>query len=322
MGMFISPQSDVIDVFGNKISIPSNVSLPRQRENYSIVPVTMEKSKYRLYFDALGMQRVVTLRGQFPFKQVVSEMQNNKTFLDLINYFSLKGGSLRPVNITQATQTLDLPVNELAFDQTRSFQSPAFQDDEFLLAAALSSYEGEFMPTDFKNVPSNKNFNLGIAAGETPQLLIALKKKAESDSISAGRISAALMTFESGAHPVLLPLIENPQVTNLTELHAKAPAEVPGIKPVAMYLVLSSVAKQGTGVEATETTSPLWEAYSASWKADIVLPQWPDERPEAGLKRWEISYMGTTQVHANKAIDFGPRILETVTHATHSATDF
>lgn len=321
INMFISPQIDVVDVFGQKINIPSNVSLPRQKERYGPVQIVLNKPAYRMYFDALGMQNVVTLRGQFPFKEVVDEMRGKKPFIELINYFSIKGGSLKKVQITGPTQSQDLPVDELAFNQKRGFHAPAFASDEFLVAAALSPYEGKFFPTDFKNVPANTASTLTTAAGEPPQLLVALKKKSEQNTFGGGKLSAAFVPFRAGVRPELLPMIENPQVTKLTEISLRLPQAPSAVVPTATYLILSSVEKRGAGADATESVTRLWEVYASEWKSDFVLPQWPGETITSGGKRWEVNLLGTQNV-SNKGVDLSPRILETVTHATHSATDF
>jgi hypothetical protein len=99
------------------------------------------------------------------------------------------------------------------------------------------------------------------------------------------------------------------------------PQSPASIKPTATYLILSSVEKRGTGVEASETTTRLWEVYAKDWRSNFRLPQWPAETITAGGKRWEVNLLGT-QNASNKGVDLSPRILETVTHATHSATDF
>jgi len=320
IGMFISPQVDIITVYGQKLPIPSNVALPKQKEKYGLFPVTIEKPVYRMYFDYLGKHKVATLRGQFPFKQVVAEMQNQKPFFELINYFSVMSGSLKEIEITQPSQTQDLPVNEITFNSPRSFKSPTFADDEFLLAVALDPVQDKFMPTDFKNVPSNVDFKLNTIQGSNAQLLVALKKKAEQNSLNGGKISAAFVPFKNRAAPQLLPMIESPHVVHATEFRVEVPQAPAGISPVATYSVLSSVVRSGEGSQSQELTTNFWEVYAEGWQAEMKLPEWPESNLPEGLKRWEVSLVGNQG--KQKAIDLSPRILETVTHATHSASDF
>lgn len=317
LNSFISPKTDVVTVMGQKLELPSNVSVPKQSERYGIFPVTLEKVGYRLYFDSLGRQQVFAIRGQFPFKEVVDEFQSGKTFADIINYISLKGGSFKEANITGATQVLDLPVNEIAFNQTRSLKSPQFQNDEVLFAAPLLSVGGALMPTDLKNVPANKAFNLTIANGES-QLLLALKKKAEAEG--SERFSAVILPFQAGVQPELLQMTEKPHVTNLHNVRLAVPSRPTSVVPVATHSVLSSVGRYDEAGKSYEIVTPFWDVYAREWVSDLNLPVWPDDVVPEGKKRWGATFVAAPT--ANKAVDLSPGILETVTHATHSASDF
>ncbi|MEZ0393219.1 MAG: carboxypeptidase-like regulatory domain-containing protein [Pseudobdellovibrionaceae bacterium] len=321
LNMFMSSKTDKISIYGQEILIPSNVSLPKQKEKYGLFPVTLEKPIFRLYFDVLGQHKVATLKGQFPFKQVVGEMQNAKPFVDLINYFSVQSGSLRDVSITQPSQSLDLPVDEIKFDEARTFQSPAFNSQEdFLLAVALNPVNGKYMPTDFKNVLAQTEAKLNTISGSPAELLVVLKKKSEQMIFAGGKLSAAFVAFQNGARPSLLPLIENPHVVSVSEFRVQVPAAPAGIQPVATYSVLSSVQRFGTAPQVTEISTPYWDVYGPNWQSEVKLPEWPGGTFPGGLKRWEVSLVGTQG--RQKPFAFSPRILETVTHATHSASDF
>ncbi len=320
IGMFISPKTDQISVYGQKLNLPSNTSIPKQKESYGLFPVTIDKSLYRLYFDLPGNQKIVTIHGQFPFKQVVGELQGGKNFIDVINYFNLKGGSLRNVSVVLPAQTLDVPIDELTFTQPRALKTPNFAADEFLVAASLSPYMDEYFPTDFKNVAANTSLNLMTAAGSNPSLVIALKKKAESEMVS-GKLSAAFVPFTENVQPVLLPLINNPQVVSASEVNVTLPAIPQGFTEVGSYMTLSTVVKTGTGKEMKEEVTPLWEVYADNWMTHLALPKWPSDVTPAGLKRWDVLLMAN-QAGAPNPVALSARVFETVTHATHSATDF
>lgn len=49
----VSPENDTISVIGQSVSIPSNISLPQQKESY-LLPVTLNKPIYRTYFPEEG----------------------------------------------------------------------------------------------------------------------------------------------------------------------------------------------------------------------------------------------------------------------------
>lgn len=319
MGMFVSPISDQVDIYGQKISIPSNVILPKQKESFGFIPVELAKPLYRLHFQTPGIKRVFAARGQFPFKQVAQELQNNRPFLALVNYFSIQGGGLREVTLSGPSQQLDLAVNELAFNQSKNFMSPAFASDEFMLAMPMSPYQGEFIMTDVKNVPANTSFKLATAPGETPQLLVVVKKLAEQDMLTGGRLTMALVPFDENIQPVLLPMLENPQVLSSNNLKVSLPSLPAQIQATATYSVISTVETKMEGNVKVETLSRIWEIYSNQWQAEIKLPVWPNDKLIEGKKRWEVTLTGS-QEHKN--IDLSPRLFETVTHATHGAIDF
>jgi len=287
------------------------------------LPVTLSKLNYRMYFPTMGQQTVFTIRGQFPFNHVVDELRDKKKFLELINEFTIQGGSIRQAQLTGPTQNMDLPVNELSFTSQRSFHSPNFDSKtNMLLAVPLSPYQGSFLPTDLKNVPSNTDFKLTTATGETPQLLIVLRSTQEKGSgtdVSASRLSATLQAFENRAQPQLLPMLDKPQVVNGYEVVIKGFPAPQYLKTFATYSVLSSVEKMGKGNNMIEKRTRLWEVYGQDWLTGFKIPAWPNENLVSGQKRWEVSYVGGIE---DKAIDLGPSMLETVTHASHAASDF
>jgi hypothetical protein len=318
LGMLISPQMDTISLYGQDMQIPSNVSLPKQKESYSFLPVTLNKPVFRMYFSSLGTFPVMTIRGQFPFKKVVKELQANNQFVDLINDFKLLGGSIHDVAIAAETQNQNLPVDELVFNQSHGFHAPTFDSSNVLLAVAVSPYQGQYVLTDVKNVASNASINMTVASGETPELLTILQNKVDDQ-----QMTSALAPFVAGTMPEMLPMMASPQVVNDHDIKIAAVTAPSTIKPAATYAVLSTV--QGEVVNGVESVSHAWEVYSPSWETEIQLPQMPNAKFNDGQKRWEVSLMGAsgaTNPNDTKTVDLGPRMLETATHATHSATTF
>lgn len=317
MTKFISPQFDEITVYGQKLQMPSNVSLPKQKENYSLFPVTLEKPIYRAYFEDVGMKKVITARGQFPFNKVAKEMQNKKPFFELINLFSIQGGSLKQVMISGPTQNVDLPVNDFVFDQQRAYKAPVFDKTQNLLVVPMSIYDGEFFPTDLKNVASNAAQNLMVPKDNHALVVSILTNKMENNKMD-GRLSVAIQNFDIGATPQMLPLIENPEVINLGQVKVKFPAEPNFLSAFGTYSILSSVETANIGGQKMEVLNRLWEVYGGYWMDEIYLPTWPNDTAVAGKKRWEVSLVGSSA----PAIDLGPVMLENASHATHSQADF
>lgn len=322
LGMVISPEIDIISILGQKLELPSNITLPKQKESY-VLPITLDKPNYRMYFPSTGKKMVFAGRGQFPLKKVVDDLRAGKKFIELINYFTIGGGSLKSVEITGPKNTANLPVNELVFNQKMPFKSPVFDSDQVMVSLAMSEFQGSLFPTDVKQVESNQTMDLTTAVGGTPLLLTVLKKKSELHSgAGSDRLSATIMNLTSGAEPQALPLMKDPQIVSFTEIKADPVTTIAGVTPVASYAVLSTVEEISTGGNATmEVLNHLWEVYDPEWSTEFHLPTWPNDKPISGKKRWEVSRIGSG-INPGKKLDLGPSMFDYSTHATHASADF
>ncbi|MCX7978082.1 MAG: carboxypeptidase-like regulatory domain-containing protein, partial [Bdellovibrionaceae bacterium] len=235
----ISPRSDKLAVPGGEVNLPSNIALPRQRENY-IIPITLEKPQYRIYFSEPGIKRVFAAQGRFPFKEVVGEFRSGKSIPDVINYFSINGGSLRDINITPSGALVDLPVTDLIFNVKRTATTGNFSSDETLIAIALADMNGYFVPTDIKKMDRNSRVGLNVLPNHSPLLVQAIKKTSEFDKEGTDRVSAVIQPFVEGATANPLPLISAPVVKGkLLELPTPNPRSA--VHPLATHLILSQV---------------------------------------------------------------------------------
>lgn len=321
----LSPYSDVISVVGQKLNIPTNVSLPSQKERY-FLSITLDKPKYRLFFNEPSTRRVFAAKGRFPFKTVVEEIRNDKQFFELINYFSITGGSYRDVQVTNNTNTQDFPSNELNFSQKKTFKSPNFNRDEVFISLAAADLDGTFVPTDIKKVDAQKAQGLNTLANQDSFLVSALLKTNEFGNGNASpRMSASLKKFNEGMTPALLPMIANPTVANnggtLRLPEVKGPASV---APTATVMVLSLVQQVKSGDNNVEVLDRQWEVYSSGWKSQVDMPQWPNDAKLNGKKRWEVNFIGTeSETQPMQApSQFGMSLVNSATHVTRSAIDF
>ncbi len=329
IGMVLSPQTDEISVLGQKINLPSNITLPKQRETY-IFPITLEKPNYRMYFASKGSKRIFSARGQFPLKTVVDEIRGGKSFFELASYLKINGGALKQVDISGDKNSANLPVNELVFDQALNVQGPVFDKDQVILGLALSEDRGSLFPTDIKNLTPNTKTALATAKGTPPLLLTVLKNKAETQGPGSDRLSATLIPLTEGVTPQMLAMMKNPQVISPTHVKADVVNAINGVVPVGSYAVLSAVEQKTSGNSTYEVLTRLWEVYDGNWSAEYNLPAWPNEilpptlALPPGKKRWEVSRAASNLPTAGavKNLDLGPRMFESVTHATHSSADF
>lgn len=313
----ISSQTDNISVMGFKVPLPSNISLPRQSEKYSLLTITMDKPNYRIYFGNQGVQRVYAAKGKFPFKSTVEQIREGKEFYELINSFSITGGVIRDIESKSASNILDLPMNELSFTDKTQVKAPVIGSDEIFVSMGIAQQSGYMIPTDIKRQTSNSVQSLNILAGTKPYILGAVMK-AQDLSNGIDRMSAALLTATGIVTPQLLPLIASPTIQG-NALVLPSVSTIPDINPLGVYSVLSLEESVLQGGNRAEVLNPQWEIYASQWPQQLELPQFPSNQPLAGKKRWEVNFIGS-QTASQTA--FGPAMIEAATHVTHSSVSF
>lgn len=313
----ISPQTDNISVMGFKVPLPSNISLPRQSEKYSLLTITMDKPNYRIYFGNQGVQRIYAAKGKFPFKSTVDQIRDGKDFHELINSFSITGGVIRDTETKSALSFLDLPVNELTFTDKAQIKAPVVGADEVFVSMGIAQQSGYMIPTDIKRQTSNSVQSLNMLAGATPYVLGAVMKTQDLNN-QIDRMSAALLPAAGIVAPQLLPLISSPTIKGNT-LVLPSVNTVADIHTVGVYSVLSLEETVLQGGSKADILNPQWEIYSSSWPQSLDLPEFPTTQPLAGKKRWEVNFIGS-QTASQTAV--GPAMIESATHVTHSSVSF
>lgn len=320
----ISPEIDEISTLGQSIKIPSNISLPRQQERYSIFTATLDKPTYRAYFENAGTARLYVMKGRFEFEPVADALREDKSFFDVINSFKITGGGIRDINIQGPNTQLDLPTNELNFTDKKTMVAPQFQSDEAFIALATAKQGNLMVPTDMRRMNKGEKTDLALLPKAESQLLAVIKKKADMASNpppSAKQMSAALIPFSANTEttPLMLAMVNAPAFGKNGELLVTAPAAVRSINPIGTYAVLSIVNEKIQAEKKIETLSQQWEIYAPAWATTIRLPNVPNQAPINGKKRWEVSFLGSQNASQAAA---GPAMIQATTHVTHSSTDF
>lgn len=314
----ISPYMDNFSAAGQKMTVPSNVSLPTQKENYSIISVTLDKPIYRIKTPTVGPKKFVAIRGRFVFKTVVDAFRSGKSFADLINEFTIIAGGIKDGVVTSPLTNLDLPGNDIQFTSQVKVNASAPQSDEVALVLAGSDIDGFLMPTDVKRVTPGQATNLQTVPNRPTQIVNFIKKQSEFMSTAPGsdRMSASMLPYSAADQYKLLPLMSNPQITNQGRyvITAQALKADNGINPVATTAVISDLIQTREGGETVTTPARRWEVFSYGWQPQMVLPQWPLEAAPA-KGRVEVKYIGSSTSSAVNTLDFA-------THVTHASTDF
>jgi hypothetical protein len=315
----ISVEMDYLKVAGRDMPVPSNLSLPRQRESY-IIPVTIDKNPYRLHFHEAGNHKVIGIRGNFPFQNVVDELRRNKTYADVINYFSLEGGTLQDVNVS-TSGPLDLNLSQMNFNSSVPVTGPNVATGEVVIGVVGQDFNGTLMPTDVKRLTPGQTMSLRTTNAASAMILKVLKRESEFDatvSADADRISAVVTNASGNSAVNFLNLIENPKLQG-KDLILDVPTAVPNIEAYSTYFILSELQEVDIG-RGRKVKVPLhrWEIFAPGWIAQMSLPQRPFSEIMNEQWRWEVSFLGG---HESAPL-LGPEMIEKTTHVTRSSVDF
>lgn len=314
----MSPVNDTVSAIGMDMPLPSNVSLPKQTENY-FIGITLEKPSYRLFLPNKGPQRVFAARGRFPFKPVVDGLRNDLELYQLINYFTITGGSIRDVNLVEDQTKLNIPVTDLTFKTKREFKAPALEKGQVLVALPVADNNGYLIPTDVKRLNSEQSVKLAVWDENPAYMAQVIKNQSEFVPNKPGldRLSATFLPFEANMKASFMPLIKNPTVKS--KMNFVVPEVSADLHRLVTYAVISDVkvSKNRKG-ETVKTPDQVWEIYAPAWATEIVLPQWEWQKASPGT-RFEVSLVGSlTQVE----MPLGPELMEKATHVTRSSVDY
>ena len=315
----ISPQTDKITALGQDIEVPSNISLPNQSERYAFFTITLDKPLYRIYFGQKGVNRVVAVRGRFPFRSTVDSLRGGSEFYELINNFKITGGGVRDLDVQGGSSQLNIPGTDLNFTDSKKVTAPAIRGDEMFIAVGVANQSGYMIPTDIKNVASTKSQALNTLPNSNQMLLSVLKKTADMKS-GDDRMSATLLPFAAQTAPKMLPLIASPTLSGANQVVFPQFNSIEGVNPLATYSVISSQVEVQQGPAKVKIMNPQWEIYAPNWVTGMTLPTWPgDSRASNAKKRWEVSFIGSQTASQAK---LGPAIIDAATHVTHSSVSY
>lgn len=349
----ISPVTDTISVVGQKVELPSNISLPKQKESY-IIPITFEKPEFRAFVRNAGFYKMFATHGRFPFKTVVDELRAGNSIFEVINKFDFIGGGQRDLQINKSISNQDISIRQVAFDQTIEVKAPNFKTDLEMLSLALVNQGGYFYPADLKRVQPNQVMTLKYPASQTDSyVLSALLSK---DSVPANRSqelgalskeeSFDLRSFFSFYSQTLYPngkkskqsagislslsfekadntspvsfidFVEAPIVTQ-NALKLDVPQIFGEISPIATYVTLSEIEILGSGRVKTEKKTRKWEFLAGGWQQDIEIPKLSLDTDPNKSYRWEVLFLGRKGSGQS-----GGLLLDGITHVSRSSYNF
>lgn len=336
----VSPEVDSITVAGRTVEIPSNITLPQQRENYSIFPINLNKPNYRMFVRQTGNYNVVAMHGQFPLQTVVDELRAGKSMFEMIKYFTFLSAGIVQSYIGDSGLSQTLDVSPIPFNQSITKYAPSLPAGQQMMAVALADGGNYYYPTDVKTVESNQYAQLVGAQGYGSSVLSILRMDTGDQPMNSfqlssllgastfnvrtwaqananpalGQLSFALQPSYETAAPAFLNLIPAPVVSGQSLL-LTPPAQVAGVTPVATFLIYSLVETTGGSSVKMERRTRLWEVVSPGWVNQVDLPNVALNPQPNKTYRWEVLYLG----RAGSSNVSKP--LEGITHVTRNAVD-
>lgn len=323
----ISPEVDTIEVYGEKLSFPSNLSVPAQTETYFlIVPVSLDKPRYRLSVSAPGQQFFAAVHARFDFKKTVDDLRAGKSFFDIINRLEFRSFTTRELNISQPTQTANVPLGESKVSPKLVVQAKGLPRGYAMLATALTEDRGQFVVTDVKRLLEGEKRNLMVTSSAAPRRLLRTLKKYDAErtdfsgsdfdemsSVVTEMAPAVTGSRSVNASVAFLPILK-PIVARDRSLFFSPPPLTGNLKPLWTRILLSRVETVRSGGLWLVRKTPVWNFVADGFMEELKIPSvGVDPWGEKGRYRWELSY-GAGDGSALSANE--------TTHLTKTAIDF
>jgi hypothetical protein len=310
----ISPEKDVIHVAGQRIELPSNLSLPRQNERYGIIPFTVEKSIFKTIVAKDKDIHILAGRG----RAKVSTLVSNGEGADILNALTFTGGGIQ--TIPAGTQPLNqsLAVTGIEFSGKAPVTAPTLPAGDIMASMALSTYSGtQLMVTDAKLHSSGQTWELATVPDKANYLVFVWSKPEGSANKASSLMVAG--PGRQNFNTNFLPLVARPVLSG-QNLTLSPPQTTQNITTRATYISLSDVEPVRTANYEVARSSKKWEFYVNDWAGKLQLPVWPEQdAPLEHTSRWDVLYLGQeagVATTATNAFDFS-----STTHVTRNYID-
>jgi hypothetical protein len=316
LGLFISPDSDVIEIMGNRMNVPSNVSLPDQSERYLLFNIRFNKPQYRVYFHEEGNYNLITSHGRFPFRRMIDEFQDGKGFTEVVNLFDFLEGGLHAVT---APGDANLAINNFQIQGSMPVRAPQIPQGFSYFASSLQTQNNLLYPADVKRLASNEALNLKMSPVGVANVLLAAVAKEEKLDNGATRLnpsmSISIHPYVAGQTQTYLPLVSVPQVAN--NIVTITPPNAPDFRKIGTYISLQDVRVEMAEESYNEYVEKKWEIYSNQWESQVRLPQIGQSPAIANHTRWESLFLASKASQNNGT---GPAMFNVAEYVSRNAT--
>lgn len=322
----VSPWTEKISALGFDFPVPQNIFLPKQKESY-LLTVTLQKTWFDMPYDSYGKKSLYSLQGRFPFKKIISEVQNKTAYFELVNYFEFSGAGKLEHNFSNTSAAPTLNAAQIKMDASFTMQTPSIPSDQVIFG--LSTYKDNdlFQPLDVKYMQSREKLIFKTNKNVAPYFIGVLKNKNEftNDSASMERASISINSPKDAIR--YLPLIQDPSWNSTSELHINLPTiSSSAFSEQGMVVIISELhpitLPDG---KVLKYKIPLWEIHSPTWASRLTIPDF--ETSSATARRVEVTLLARAtdnsgQQNTTAVISNHEERIESATHLTKSASDY
>lgn len=323
----ISPWTETITVAGYEVPLPQNIFLPKQKENY-IITITLQKSNFTLNFPSFGDKKLTTVRGRFPFKKVLSDIQDKKPNYELVNHFEMLSNDDSLISYPNETTRVTLPANTRLFDQSKTAQAPILKSEEVMLGLNCLKEKDIFSPIDIKYFKSQELQNLKALKSDSQYFVGVLKNKSEFEggTNNTERMSLVILPWTTSTNYQFLALIDNPQLISPQEFNLFPPKKIENLIESGFSAVISEISTVNLSPGSSiDLKTAKWEIYSPTWNNKIKLPDLNFSKDKK--YRLEVSFLSQKPDNARNvsfySVNWSHELqTENATHITKSAVNF
>ena len=279
-----SAQKDILisdlKIWDKEFHIPSNISVPLQKETYGPLTVELDKPSYRIFVTqprrSLGLMAV---RGRLALDRVVEGFKQGQSLFQLFNHFKFIGGIQSEVRLRVAGSGLLSEEHHILgdgwkFRERLRVHAPRYERGHSMVSFSfMENSQGEMFPMDIRPLESSQSRLLKFPESPNNKYMLSLLVKSSQLRRSYLKVEELLMKIPgggeegvplfgkrvalgsrqvslviqpvrdaSGEHrPVFLDLIEAPQVHSFHRVYCTPPRPVEGIFPVATQWTLYRV---------------------------------------------------------------------------------
>lgn len=176
----LSPEADVISVFGQRLPASSNITFPDQTERFGLIPITLNKPTFRWPTELRGDIGFVSLHGQVPFRKTIDDRRAGAPITELFNDLQFQSVGFSQANIRSSGGTMNATVAGLQLQGDVRVQGPVLQPGWIVTSIPLHERAGLYFPSDIKSLRSGETKNLrlnspNLAAGSMMISVLSLE---------------------------------------------------------------------------------------------------------------------------------------------------